>query len=122
VFIVSEKLKEGWPMYLWGMHLGRIVGDIRNGSIYNSKGEINALEKIGFSFNLKKRYSYDDVKIALDRYKELNSGSITVPLKYQIPLICTDYPDNTKGMYLGSIIRRIRQGDKWLDKREELLS
>ena len=109
-----------WPSNLWGMKLGIAVYNIRGkkGSYSDKKDE---LLNMGFQYNIRKRFDYDCVRIAVYKYRELYHGSIRIPAVYNIPENDPWYPEETWGMCLGSVVTRIRQGAKWPDKRYELL-
>jgi hypothetical protein len=77
---------------------------------------------IGFVHSVKKKFDYEIVRIAMFKYRELHHGSTRVPEKYKIPVDSTWYPEETWGMSLGSILKRVRSGKKWPDKYSELFS
>jgi hypothetical protein len=109
-----------WPAELWGMKLGIAVRNIRGvkGSYSDKREELISL---GFVYRLQKSFDYDCVRIAVFKYRELYHGSVRVPAVYNIPENDPWYPEETWGMCLGSIVTRIKHGDKWPDKRYELL-
>ena len=109
-----------WPSELWGMRLGIAVRNVRSvkGSYADKKEELMSL---GFVYQLRKKFDYDCVKIAVYKYRELYHGSVQVPSVYNIPENDTWYPEETWGMCLGSLVNRIKHGNKWPEKRYELL-
>ena len=109
-----------WPSELWGMKLGIAVRNIRSvkGSYADKKEELMSL---GFVYQLRKKFDYDCVKIAVYKYRELYHGSVQVPSVYNIPQNDPWYPEETWGMCLGSLVNRIKHGNKWPEKRYELL-
>jgi hypothetical protein len=109
-----------WPSDLWGMKLGVAVYNIRGrkGSFSDKREDLLSM---GFVYNIHKRFDYECVRIAVYKYRELYHGSIRIPAVYNIPKNDPWYPEETWGMCLGSLVTRIRQGDKWPEKRYELL-
>ena len=107
-----------WPIYMWGVNLGGPVHDIRRGTTFRNKKD--DLLSIGFVYVVRKRYQYEDVKIAVYKYRELFHGSVDIPPIYNIPHNDTWYPEETWGMSLGSYAIRIKKGSIWPDKCSEL--
>ena len=118
-FVVPNDDNE-WPSDLWGMKLGIAVRNVRGkkGSFSDKKEELVSL---GFVYTLSKRFDYECVRIAVFKYRELYHGSVRVPAVYNIPENDPWYPEETWGMCLGSIVNSIKHGDKWPEKRYELL-
>ena len=114
------KNSDKWPAELGGMKLGIAVRNVRGvkGSYSDKREELTSL---GFVYKLQKSFDYDCVRIAVFKYRELYHGSVRVPAVYNIPENDPWYPEETWGMCLGSMVTRIKHGDKWPDKRYELL-
>ena len=106
-----------WPVQLRGINLGTVVHNIRRGTYGDKKDDILSL---GFNYVVRKKFDYDCVKIAMYKFRELNHGSTRIPAVYNIPHGDPWYPEETWGMFLGSIANRIRCGLIYQDKREEL--
>mmetsp|Transcript_24442 Transcript_24442/g.23485 ORF Transcript_24442/g.23485 Transcript_24442/m.23485 type:complete len:309 (+) Transcript_24442:170-1096(+) len=107
-----------FPPELWEIKLGHMVNNIRNLNTYSEyKDELKA---IGFDYDSQWRFRYDDVKVALLSYKAVY-GNMLVPQKFYVPLDSTDFPEEVKGMNLGSVVKEIRAG-VYSEKREELLA
>jgi hypothetical protein len=109
-----------WPVESWGMKLGSMVKNIR-GSKGCFSDKKHDLLSIGFIYVVRKKFDYECVKIAFFKYRELHHGCIKIPAVYNIPEHHSWYPEETWGMCLGSIIDRIRKGEKWPEHRAELL-
>lgn len=106
-----------FPEDVWEMKLGRVVDSIRQGSYSDKKEELLAL---GFVYVLRKKFDYENVKVAVFKYRELYHGSVKIPSSYKIPHNDPWYPEETWGMCLGSYVRRIKKGEKWPGKHSEL--
>lgn len=106
-----------WPVQLRGINLGTVVHDIRRGTYSDKKDDILSL---GFQYVVRKKFDYDCVKIAIYKFRELNHGSTRIPAVYNIPYDDPWYPEETWGMFLGSIANRIRCGLIYPDKHKEL--
>lgn len=107
-----------WPLYMWGVNLGGPVHGIRRGTSFRNKKE--DLLSIGFVYVVRKKFPYEDVKIAVYKYRELHHGSVDIPAVYNIPHDDPWYPEETWGMRLGSYALRIKKGSIWSDKSSEL--
>ena len=106
-----------WPVQLRGINLGTVVHDIRRGAYGDRKDDMLSL---GFRYEVRKKFDYDCVRIAIYKFRELNHGSTRIPAVYNIPHGDPWYPEETWGMFLGSISNRIKCGLIYQDKREEL--
>lgn len=109
-----------WSIELWGMKLGSTVSSLRGvkGCFSDKKDD---LLSIGFIYVVRKKFDYECVKIAFFKYRELHHGCVKIPPVYNIPQRDSWYPEETWGMCLGSLIDRIRKGEKWPEHRSELL-
>jgi hypothetical protein len=106
-----------FPEEFWEMRLGKNVNNIRNSDIYAEyKDELIAL---GFDFEYQ-YFTFDEVMTALLSFKQIH-GDLLVPTLYVISPDDTDYPEEVRGMNLGSCVGTIRKG-AYLKKKEELLA
>ena len=104
-----------WPESLWGMKLGIEVSKI-HGSEFKRKKE---LEDIGLTFEIKKKIDFETLKSCLRIYEE-NTGRKNVPGKWKVPEVSDIYPESMWGACVGSLVGRIRRGEKWIERRDEL--
>jgi hypothetical protein len=74
---------------------------------------------LGFDFEYQ-NFIFDEIMTALLRFKQIH-GDLLVPIKYVISPDDTDYPEEVRGMNLGSCVNTIRRGG-YLQKKEELLA
>ena len=81
------------------------------------------LVSIGFDYRSQssKSYGYDNVKLALLRYKELY-GDMLVPMKFKVPDESTAWPASVLGLRLGGTVNGIRGGCNYVSRRDELES
>lgn len=114
-FVVPESNE--WPKETWGIRLGDAMRRVRRGN--NPMQKKKEILNLGHSFIKRKRVNYEVLKAAVDRYKELN-GSVNIPIKYKISMNDPDYPEESWGLQLGSLLGRIKRGEKWLEKRSEI--
>jgi hypothetical protein len=61
------------------------------------------------------------IRAALMKYKELK-GDMLVPAKFVVPVNAIIWPEKTWGMNLGEVVKSIRAGKSYKDKREDLES
>ena len=116
-FVIPDN--EDWPEEMWDQKLGSIAELIRYGSYAERRQD---LISIGFEYTAKQtKFDFQCVKIAVFKYREFTYGSAAVPQSFKIPHDSTWYPEETWGMPLGSIVYRIRSGEKWPEKKSELL-
>mmetsp|Transcript_17261 Transcript_17261/g.16591 ORF Transcript_17261/g.16591 Transcript_17261/m.16591 type:complete len:551 (-) Transcript_17261:151-1803(-) len=121
-----------WPEETWGMRLENIVRNIRNGRTYTEKQE--ELVSLGLVIRAKDpdapptgiskartTYSYERIKTALIKYKELN-GDVIVPQTFKIPAGSAEWPEETWGIKLGRVVSSIRTELRYGNKQEELTS
>ena len=106
-----------WPNEMWDVNMGAQVHGIRKGFYKDKKAE---LLEIGFVYAVRKKFEYEDVKIAVFKYREYYHGSTDIPPVYNIPFNDPWYPKETWGLCLGSYASRIRKGYIWSDKASEL--
>ena len=114
-FVVPSK--PDWPQEMWGVNMGAQVHGIRKGFYKDKKEE---LLEIGFIYAVRKKFEYEDVKIAVFKYREYFHGSTDIPPVYNIPYNDPWYPEETWGLCLGSYASRIKKGFIWSDKAAEL--
>ena len=115
-FVVPSETID-WPVETWGLKLGSIVTKIRNGHYANRHQE---LLRIGFSFNASAA-KFNIAKTALLLYKN-QYGCLRVPQKFVVPSDSIEWPHETRGMKLGTLVDSIRQGLSYADRREELIA
>jgi hypothetical protein len=90
------------------MKLGQTVGNIRSRKVYTEHRE--ELEAIGFDFKpIRKRYSWDSVKSALQIYERLH-GDLLVPCTFIVPEKYSAWSEELWGMKLGRTVGNIRSG------------
>jgi hypothetical protein len=115
-FIIPTNSSD-FPEEFWEMRLGGTVSHIRSQNGYaEHKDELIAL---GFDFEYQ-NFIFDEVMTALLRFKQIH-GDLLVPMRYVISPDDTDYPEEVRGMKLGSCVNYIRSGGH-LQKKEELLA
>ena len=109
-----------WPEEAWGMKLGSAVNNIRRGRDYRDQRQ--DLERIGFDYSPRRHvYGYSALKLALLRYKEIH-GDMLVPYAFIVRADDVTWPEETWGMKLGRSAQRIRSGNIYVKRREELES
>jgi hypothetical protein len=74
---------------------------------------------LGFDFEYQ-NFIFDEIMTALLRFKQIH-GDLLVPNRYVISPDDTDYPEEVRGMRLGTCVGGIRRG-AYLEKKEELLA
>ena len=114
-FIINDRNE--WPEEYIGMKLGSTVSCIRKGLYPNKREELLSL---GFIYIQRKKYDYETVKIAVYKYRELYNGETKIPPKWNIPQNDLWFPEETWGMCLGNICKRIKKGDLFPGKITEL--
>jgi hypothetical protein len=106
-----------FPEECWEMKLGSNVHNIRHNNQWaDHKDELKAL---GFDFEYQ-CFTFDEIMTALLRFKQIH-GNLLVSNLYVISPNNTDYPEEIRGMRLGSQVHTIRSG-AYLEKKEELLA
>ena len=78
------------------------------------------MEGIGLKFTVKKKIDFETLRSCLRIY-EANTGRKNVPGKWKVPEKSDIYPEAMWGACVGSLVGRIRRGEKWIEKRDELL-
>jgi hypothetical protein len=104
------------------MELGSVVLDIRRGKSYANKQA--DLESIGFNYGPKNksRYrGYELIKAALQTYEDLH-GDMLVPATFVVPTNDTTWPEETRGLNLGSVVSNIRLEQSYVKNRADLES
>jgi hypothetical protein len=66
-------------------------------------------------------YDYELLRSAFVRYSRLY-GDLDLPSNFVVPVKNKDWPKETWGMMLGAIARRIRKGEYYVDKKEDLIA
>ncbi len=69
------------------------------------------------SRNHRSKWTFDQDMRALHHYKGVH-GNMNVPFRF--PVLAEGWPADLKGMKLGGRVARIRQGELYADKKEEL--
>jgi hypothetical protein len=113
---------DSWPENMWGLKLGKVVSNIREGTIHKDKRE--ELESIGFLFEQQTSTNYNgwvQIKLALETYKALN-GDLLVSRLFVVPTEDAQWPSDTWGMKLGSIVANIKNSNHHVDHREEVIA
>ena len=115
-FVVPEC--DDWPALMWGIRLGSVVQDIRNKSCYKDRKE--ELIEIGFDYNPQYRYhTYDAVQSALLQYKAI-FGDMNVKSSFIVPQ-SELWTEDIWGMTLGRYVHLIKKGNKFKDRKNDLL-
>jgi hypothetical protein len=113
-FVIPQT--SAWPETMWGMKLGVEVSKIHSSEFKRKK----ELQEIGLKFPIKKKIDFETLKSCLQIYKS-HTGRKSVPGKWKVPEESDVYPEKMWGACVGSLVGRIRRGEKWVEKREELL-
>ena len=111
-----------WPETCWGMKLGGIVAEIREG--VNRVAMRAELESIGFDYTTVRQLRvlpFEEFKLALLTYKRLH-GDTLVAFKFSVPENNDDWPAELWKMRLGEYVSRVRHGRRYSENREELES
>jgi hypothetical protein len=77
------------------------------------------------SINFEKNtdfFHYDTVRNAILKYKEIHGSINTMPKGFQIPNDSTDWPENMKRMYLGSLVYNMKKRYIYASKKDDLIS
>ena len=106
-----------WPEEMWGLHIGAAVGRIRSGHYPDKRKE---LTKIGFTYCVRKKYSYECFALAVATYRSINGDGPVIPSKFKIDEGDLSYPEQTRGMALGKYAQRVRLGSLWADETTHL--
>jgi hypothetical protein len=101
---------------LWGFQLGITVNNIRNNNHYKSQRA--ELEEMGFKYD-RQQYGWDLVKRALQAY-EKKRGNLLVPYLFMIPLNSSSWHEDLWGIFLGSVVKNIRNDNEYGGHRAEL--
>ena len=113
VFSVPTEEHHSWPKETQGMQLGAVVGRIRSGYYNERKQE---LLDIGFTYSVRKKFTFDCFKIAVDCYRSTHGEGSRVPLKFKIGQGDVLYPETVWGMPLGNLVQRVKSGSLWQDE------
>ena len=120
-FVVPHDSDE-WPDFLWGLNLGKIALEIREGV---SRGPMRKeLQAIGFiytSYRGEKLPQYEAVTVALLTYKKLHGDMLVKPI-FRVPDRSDDWPEECWNMRLGKHVTGIRYGKLFANMRGELES
>ena len=110
---------DAWPTSLLGLKLGIAANNIRYGKSFVSRRK--ELESIGFDYTPRLELSYQTVKLALLRYKELH-GDMLISSHFEVPNESDAWPTSLLGLKLGHAAYDIRQGYSFVSKRKDLES
>jgi hypothetical protein len=111
---------------LWGMELGMTLREIKRFRTHAARRE--ELRDIGYDLDTPGmvnghrknfKYSYEHVKAALIKYKEIN-GDMKVMVKFTVPIGDDAWPRETWGLDLGRYVQLIRGGKAFCKHRFEL--
>jgi len=100
------------------MKLGSLVNTIRNRNAHKEHKE--ELLAMGFDYKKQQEREFEEVKEALLAYKKI-FGDLLVPNEYIIPVNDIKYPGKARGMLLGQVVRRIRNGNTYRSYKNELM-
>ena len=104
-----------WREETWGLQLGSTVNNIRAMRSYpDRKNDILSLGFCYFPLDAK----YELVKLTLMRFHELN-GDFLVPNTFIIPYNSILWPRESWELKLGLIVKRMRNGKEFNDRRED---
>jgi hypothetical protein len=107
---------ERYPEEVRGIKLGNVVAGIRLKGTYSYQRE--ELQGMGLPYK-RQRSTFEEVKTALLGYKALY-GHLRVPYSYVIGEDDERYPEEVRGITLGSMVSIIRNSGHYADHREEL--
>merc|ERR1719215_652124 len=97
------------------MKLGENIRRIRQLTpVKLSPGQLQALKSLGFTWvsvlrGKSQRTWEDSIMVALQTYRRLK-GDLKVPQCFTIPDKSEEWPQGTRGLKLGQVVNRIRQG------------
>lgn len=108
-----------WPEETWGLNLGKAARNVRTGRS-KSLDDLCSID-VGISFKRKKTIGYNEIlETIILFYKKY--GTKKVPRDYKVPGNIDFYPEKFWGVHLGSMVGRVRRGEKWPEKKEEFLT
>jgi hypothetical protein len=115
-FVVPDE-DNSWPMETWGFKLGAAINKLKRSKNFEEV-KLNLLNS-GINLQTPGKLTFDLVKETLLQYREIN-GDMFVPFRFIVPHKSEKWAQNTWGMELGDVVRKIRCGELLEDKREEL--
>jgi hypothetical protein len=83
------------------LKLGNLVNSIRKGRYSDKKTK---LIDLGFIYNPRPKFTYENVKIAVLTFRSLYHISVDIPDVYNIPFNDGFYPEETWGLSLGRFV------------------
>ena len=107
-----------WPEETWGLDLGKAAKNVRRGRS-ESISNISTPD-VCTSFIKKKKLDYDGILETVEQFNQ-KYGTRKIPQNYKVPKNNDFYPERAWGICLGSIVGRIRRGEKWPEKQGEFL-
>ena len=117
-FVIPQNNEE-WPETVWGLQLGKIMMEIRNGSRKSMRNELEIIGLNQNSISKGKTCNRENLKLALLTYNKLH-GSMVVPSEFVVPHDSDEWPDELWGLNLGNIVLEIREGVSRMSMRAEL--
>ena len=107
-----------WPEETWGFDLGKAAKNVRRG---RSESISNIYSNdVAISFVKKKKLDYKGILETVEQFYQ-KYGTRKIPQDYKIPKNDDFYSERAWGICLGSIVGRIRRGEKWPEQQEEFL-
>lgn len=83
------------------LKLGNLVNSIRKGRYSDKKVK---LIDLGFIYNPRPKFTYENVKIAVLSFRNLYHISVDIPDVYNIPFNDGFFPEETWGLSLGRFV------------------
>lgn len=120
-FVVPEGDEIAWPRAAWGYKLGAHVNQLRARSEKLADYQLEALEEIGFVWNVTDDKWESLFLPALRRFHELR-GHANVPQRFVVPCDDPEWPhEQLWGFHLGRMVNHIRSGELYYPQLERFL-
>jgi hypothetical protein len=97
-----------WPIELHGMKLGIAVKYIRQRRVSLSANQLDALDELGFEWNLSVDENWKKTLLALKTFRDIH-GHVRVPKLFIVSTDDKRWPIKTHGMKLGKVTSYLRQ-------------
>ncbi|KAF0737744.1 hypothetical protein Ae201684P_004756 [Aphanomyces euteiches] len=120
-FVVPTNDNTHWPVEVWGMQLGRVVGTLRRSVDTMPSDRRDELDALGFVWDgLRMKLSWEDKLAALTTYRSIHRH-VKVPISFTVPSV-SPWPESTWSMALGNVVHRLRVAADTLpvDRRAKL--
>jgi hypothetical protein len=97
-----------WPIELHGMKLGIAVKYIRQGRVILSENQLDALDELGFEWNVSDDENWKKTLLALKTFRDIH-GHVRLPILFVVPTDDQRWPIKTYGVKLGKVTSYLRQ-------------